>query len=283
MFNKRFSYTTRMTDCLMSQSSKSDVVVVTSATLENTYWQYAEMWVTLWEAYGALTDFRVSTRILVPVHADESRVSTGRISESLRTRVIFVPVPPGVPENFVAQTSRLFAHDLLHVSPDTILMTSDVDMFPGTDDFFARIWSKTPEGAFVVARDVLSHDCQYPICYLSALHSTWQGAFVAHGGLEEVWRTWSRDISSADWFIDQRLAFSSITSWENTTRARTVRLRDSVTSHTRIDRAGTFWSGILRASAARFSDYHAHRNALHWLPIVRVILRRLRKTRRKRR
>lgn len=250
----------------------SRAVVVTSATADMKYSQFVRRWIEVWRLYGDAYGMSIEPRVLSP---EPSAPSAMHVAESM----IHFPPERISPLAFQAQVNRLLATRWLDVPDDSIVFAADVDMFPGADSFCHRLIRGTPRDSFLIGRDVLSREQQFPMCYLSATVATWRAAFEHVTDSGAVWAEWSQpDVPQSDWFIDQRLAYRELLAFSRRSGKHLIRWSDGASGHTRLDRAHYSPQVLWRAQLRTFSDYHAHRNPAKWRPIVRVIERRLRRT-----
>lgn len=88
----------------------------------------------------------------------------------------------------LSQWSRLFAHRTPRLHPSTWIVTSDVDMWPLSGEFFNR---RTDGVALWYANayaPVWSDAPKWPICYLGANANIWQEVMGGEGGVAEATR-----------------------------------------------------------------------------------------------
>ena len=264
----------------MTSASSPDVgsvIVVASSSTTREYSQYVQSWIKAWTLYGEAHLVDIQPKVLIP---------RGSALDSERNGRAFVSFEPNAtsPLPHQTQVNRLLASRWLDCSDSTIVVTADIDMFPGTDDFFVRLVRSTSADSFVIARDVLSHLEQFPICYLSASVRTWRVAFNSVGSAADVWQAWANpENPHLDWFIDQRLAYSQLNNYTLGAEQALTLWNDGDTGHTRLDRARGGLRELFRAITADFSDYHAHRQPLVWKTIAFVIQWRLRRVAARRR
>jgi len=254
-----------------SSSSPGSAIVVASSSATRKYSQYVQSWVNAWTLYGKAHLIGIQPKVLIP---------RGSALDSELSGSAFVRFESDATAPIAHQTqvNRLLASRWLDCPDSTIVFTADIDMFPGTDDFFVRLVRSTPADSFLVARNVLTQLKQYPICYLSASAHTWRVAFENVGSAADVWRTWANPESPhLNWFIDQRLTYLQLNSFSRGSGQALTLWNDGDSGHTRLDRARGGFEELRRAITSSFSDYHAHRRKIVWKTIAFVIQRRLRK------
>ncbi len=251
------------------RTSIGSVIVVASSTPSRKYSQYIQAWIRAWTLYGEAHSVDIQPKVLVP-HQDGA--AKGHIG---RAFINFEPDTTS-PLPYQTQVNRLLASRWLDCPDSTTVFTADIDMFPGTDDFFVRLLRSTPADSFVVARNVLSHLEQFPICYLSASAQTWRSAFEGVKSAD-IWESWADpEDPSLDWFIDQRFAYFQLERFSLDAGRHLTLWDDGASGHSRLDRAHGGLRELLRAITTDFSDYHAHRS-IYWRIIASVIQWRLKR------
>jgi hypothetical protein len=146
------------------------------------------------------------------------------------------------------------------------VITTDVDMFPLSMRVIDIAKAKSA-GSFVIARNVLEHDQQFPICYNVASPSFWREVFSSTddfaSDLQRATTTsaeYSGDHGGTGWFIDQEFLYQRATAWERD-GGKLVRLTDEETGHRRLDRTSSQLRTLVTSplvARQRWTDYHAY-------------------------
>lgn len=99
-----------------------------------------------------------------------------------------------------SQCIRLYAHQ--HVSPDTLLMTSDIDMLP-----LSNYWNPKDEDITCYGRNL--SDEHQPICYVAMIGLLWDTFMGSDmkGDIKAFGEKWTTDQD----IITNRLAYANIT------------------------------------------------------------------------
>ncbi len=250
----------------VGSSILESVIVVASSTAPQKYSQYVHSWIRAWTLYGKANLIDIQPKVLIP---------RGSALESEHNGAAFVGFAPDAtsPISHQAQVNRLLASRWLDCPDSTIVFTADIDMFPGTDDFFVRLVRSTPTDSFVVARNVLAHLEQFPICYISASARTWRTAFNNVESAADIWQTWaSPENSNLNWFIDQRLAYvqlnrfslvakQELTLWNDAGSKLSHRSSKSWTQGAYSRRSGQLF-GLSRSSTADSLERHRFRYSM---------------------
>ncbi len=124
---------------------------------------------------------------------------------------------------------------------------------------------------FVIVRNVLEADEQFPICYCVASPAVWRRALGTSGvfpddldvALSESPK-YSGEHGADGWFSDQQLLYSRATEWE-LAGGNLVRLSDQETGHKRLDRTSHIARTIVSAplvAGDRWTDFHAYPRSL---------------------
>jgi hypothetical protein len=162
---------------------------------------------------------------------------------------------------------------LLHaalVQDSSGVLVSDIDMIPTRKSYYTDIPLKFGDDKFIVYRDVLVCDGQYPICYNCAPPNVWGNIFGIHSP-EDV-RKKIREFSPknfdgrpgyAGWFTDQLVLFDVVNRW-NSKMGNLVILNDNYTQFSRLDRIRSdhmndLESTCKRVALSEFTDFHMPR------------------------
>ena len=141
-------------------------------------------------------------------------------AQRVGAKVFFVSRQDGYRTATVAQVSRLFAWEArgLDYRDDDLLLTTDVDMWPLSREWFAPV--PPPDGMVLFYSNGCGDDT-FPICYLRANFATWQAVMgPQHGGIAEgVRRLLGLDVGHnpdywAEWYCDQRAFASRLRAWD---------------------------------------------------------------------
>jgi len=188
---------------------------------------------------------------------------------------------------FVAQNIRLF---LPGSSGSTYVMTSDVDMLPGSTRMFDYGIRKLESGAdFLILRNVLSPG-QFPICYAIARPTVWQSLFGPNHKTQDSCTFLKRVAEKYDpnfsysgihggegWSIDQELLYWKATSIDPELLAL---VDDEQTKHRRLDRAHhrfpINWFVALLIPFSYYTDYHIHHPIQRNIRFIKFYLKLLR-------
>lgn len=265
-----------LTPGIAEERSTNSNYVLTAVNSNPKYLRFLNEWIDAWRAFGRLLDTEVNP-IVVLVDVEIETVSARS-----RHYVTHIESPPGIHSALVAQVVRLFSPGHLTLG-SSIIMTSDIDMFPVGPKFFNLIFGLAA-GGFVVGRDVSSEIGEFPMCYLAAPSREWENAFC-------VGRSTYEDLESIDavpysgvhggvgWNTDQLIAYQKLAG-----NQRIQRLSDRNTGHRRLDRAEGI-RALLRSLSSSVihthSDYHAHNSPVGGRIVSSAILRHLRRHHRK--
>ncbi len=224
-------------------------------------------WLRFWDAINT----RAGTAIFPVVLGVD--LQAHHISEYAADHVVHIEssAPRARPSALTAQLARIIWPDALADSAGLVI-TSDIDMFPLSARAFETARSEASNSAsFVVVRNVLEADAQFPICYCVASPAVWRRALGTSGvftddlalALNES-PEYSGEHGGTGWFSDQQLLYSRATEWE-LAGGNLVRLSDQETGHKRLDRtshlARTFVSAPLVARD-HWTDFHAYPRSL---------------------
>jgi hypothetical protein len=250
----------RHQSALLTEALRSGTdIVVASVNDAPHYLGMVDTWFRYWISVG-----RRGSPPIVPILLTFD-VPDQTIASRWRNYVVKVPVPTEAPSALAAQVSRIVWPGSLPASTNRVI-TTDIDMMP----LSLRVIDaarQASEGRFVVARNVLEQDRQFPICYCVAEINTWKAAF---GNTDDFVGDLGRYVADADpysgthggagWFTDQTLLYAKITEWE-ARGGSILRLIDSETGHRRLDRTSPMLQTFLSAPLAvrqRWTDYHAY-------------------------
>jgi hypothetical protein len=234
-------------------------IIVASVNGDPRYTPMVEPWFRFWRAMA-----EVSQRGITPVVIAFDAVSSSFCAED-RGSIVYAQSPPGVPSALAAQMSRIIWPGTLPAASSSVI-TTDVDMFPLSMRVIDIAKAKSA-GSFVIARNVLEHDQQFPICYNIASPSVWREVFSSTddfaSDLRRATRTpaeYSGDHGGAGWFIDQEFLYQRATAWERD-GGKLVRLTDEETGHRRLDRTSSQLRTLVTCplvARQRWTDYHAY-------------------------
>ena len=167
------------------------------------------------------------------------------------------------PEMNDVLASQIFRILIAHTFESDFVMISDLDMVPLSLKYFSQILpSHTKQ--FVVARDVISHENQFPMCYLVASPKVW-GEVISKANPVQEFLTISKSAKfgkvlssrgSLGWTFDQRYVFDKLITW-SANGGDLLRLTDFDTRHRRLDRV--IWPKMLIPILALnqgYTDYH---------------------------
>lgn len=152
--------------------------------------------------------------------------------------ILFKPIP-NIPTAFQAQCIRLLFAGLLRVDGGVII--SDMDLLPTNSSYYLQSIAAISEYKFVVYRDCLAEQQQYPICFCLARPEIWRLIFNVHS-VADIYRTlksWYRgnykigDPHSTGWATDQIKLYQIVQKWPELL----VKLTDEQTGFRRLDRS----------------------------------------------
>ncbi len=247
-------------------------VVVTAVDSNPRFAGAAAWWLRFWITAGARS-FPPTIPILINMDG-----TTNDIPIEFLDNVVNFKVPAGVNTAFASQVIRLLWPGTLPESVRTVT-TTDVDMFALSIDFLSKAQS-ADEGSFTVNRNVLQHEGEFPICYLSASPSVWREVMKQGPDLEdELLQIWNSTGGSTGehggigWSIDQKLVYNNLEIWDQNGGSLTL-LTDRDTKYRRLDRRWPIQYAAITSLASYkgyWSSYHAHlppnqhENLLAWL------------------
>jgi len=133
-------------------------IVVTSVSGNQRYVAMVEPWLRFWRTMSAVSQ-RSITPVVIAFDANSTSFGEGDLSS-----IIHAEAPCGVPSALAAQMSRIIWPGTLPAASSSVI-TTDVDMFPLSMRVIDIAKAKSA-GSFVIARNVLEHDQQFPICYM---------------------------------------------------------------------------------------------------------------------
>jgi hypothetical protein len=236
-----------------------DDVVVTAVNDHSRYRPMVRDWCRFWRTIA-----QVNNRTTVPVViAFDSVLSDFHPRD--RGSIVLAEPPAGVPSALAAQMSRIIWPGTLPQGTGYV-MTTDVDMLPLSMTLLDAARLRAAD-SFVIARNVLEADGQFPICYSVATTGLWREVFSSSNDF-------ASDLSSAigagtaysgthggtGWFTDQEYLFERVTEWERK-GGSVVRLRDADSGHQRLDRTSSRTRTVLGApliARQRWTDYHSY-------------------------
>jgi hypothetical protein len=172
--------------------------------------------------------------------------------------ILFKPVP-NIHTAFQAQCIRVMYPALINSQESVI--TSDMDIIPLNKDYFTHPSTKYKNTSFVVYRNCIADQLQYPICYCLAKPSVWKNIFKIENesdicNLLREWYTSDYEISSPNsigWAQDQLQLFKYVNEWEG----EKILLSDDDTKFKRLDRLDDL-NGIDRLDSS-YTDFHMPR------------------------
>ena len=181
--------------------------------------------------------------------------------------ILFKP-EPNVHPIFQSQMIRLLYAAVMKNASGVIV--SDIDMIPTRKSYYTDIPLKFTDDHFVVYRDVLICDRQYPICYNCATPNVWGNIFGISSDKDIRQRL--REFSPAEfdgrpgyqgWFTDQLVLFETVNKWNSNT-GNLVILNDNYTNFSRLDRIRPDHMNDLettrkKVSQGEFTDFHMPR------------------------
>jgi hypothetical protein len=156
------------------------------------------------------------------------------------------------------------------MTESTGVIVSDIDMIPMRKSYYTDIPMKFTDDHFIVYRNVLICDRQYPICYNCATPKTWGDIFRVKS-LANV-RERLKELSPVNfdgrpgyegWFTDQLVLFEKVNDW-NTKTGNLIILNDNYTKFSRLDRIrpdhmSNLDSTCDKVSQSQFTDFHMPR------------------------
>lgn len=236
-------------------------VVVTAVNANPRYLWMAPYWLRFWQLLARDASYPI-TPIIIAVDLPAHRVNI-----PLHKSMIWLDSGGSHSSALASQLVRIIWPGSLPDLPGNVV-TSDVDMLPLSLRAFdcARRHAQARD-CFVVVRNVLEADQQFPICYNVAPPSLWRDIFQSSGSVEadlaralEQCRSYEDTHGGVGWFSDQQLLYSRVSSWEERGGA-VVRLQDEDFGHRRLDRtsslARTFLTGPF-VTSGRWTDFHAY-------------------------
>jgi hypothetical protein len=234
-------------------------IVVTSVNGNPAYAPMVKPWLHFWRVMSEVSQRRM-TPVVIAFDATPSSFDYRD-----RSSIIHAEAPSGVPSALAAQMSRIIWPGTLPTASSSII-TTDVDMFPLSMRVL-DLANAQSAGSFVIARNVLEHDQQFPICYNVASPAVWRDVFSSTGDfssdLRRATRTpaeYSGDHGGAGWFIDQEFLYQRATAWERD-GGKLVRLTDEESGHRRLDRTSSQLRTLVTSplvARQRWTDYHAY-------------------------
>lgn|GEM_PF-1252967 len=270
-------YQLRHAPQLLEVLSSGCDIVVASVNDSPHYLSMVDDWLRFWEAVNK----RAGTSIFPVILGVDLQAQ--HISQYAANHVVHIePSRPDLRRSaLVAQLSRIIWPGTL---PDSsgLVMTSDIDMFPLSLKGFEIGCSKASNSAgFVIVRNVLEADSQFPICYCVASPAIWRKAMSTSGAFPDDLDLalsespeYSGEHGGNGWFSDQQLLYSRATAWE-LAGGNLVRLYDHETGHKRLDRTSHIARTIVSAplvAGGRWTDFHAYPRSLASRSLNRWIL-----------
>lgn len=182
--------------------------------------------------------------------------------------ILFKPIA-GMSDVFQAQMLRMLYAPLM--TEETGVIVSDMDLVPMSKRYY-EMCNRFDEDIFVVWRDCLLADQQFPICFNAAHPKVWKEIFPMSNEAEirnllrlVYPREYKGAVGERDWFKDQLILFGAVTDWAQKSGSRLVILDDDYTNFNRLDRLD--WSKItnetdaIKAKVAqqKFTDFHMPR------------------------
>jgi len=180
--------------------------------------------------------------------------------------ILFKPVL-GIPAGFQAQVIRLLYPCLF--DHDEGIIISDMDILPLSNSFFHP---KVNEQRFVVLRNVIEDQKQYPICYCCAIPPVWRLIFKIKNedDIRSRIKEWFPDEWTASspysigWATDQLKLYSYLQNWKDIL----ITFKDEETKFQRLDRINlnTITLGV------KYTDFHMPRPFSENIHIIEELL-----------
>ncbi len=236
-----------------------DDIVVTGVNDHSRYRPLVSDWCRFWRTIA-----RVNKRTIVPVVIAFDSVLSD-FDERDQGSIVLADSPPGVPSALAAQMSRIIWPGTLPQGTGYVI-TTDVDMLPLSMKLLDAARARAAD-SFVIARNVLEADGQFPICYSVATPGLWREVFSSSGDFAsdlssaiDAGSAYSGTHGGTGWFTDQEYLFERVTEWERH-GGSVVRLLDEDTNHHRLDRTSSRTRTVLSSplvAAQRWTDYHSY-------------------------
>lgn len=183
--------------------------------------------------------------------------------------ILFTP-EPGMSDVFQAQMLRMLYAGLIENVEG--VHVSDMDLLPMRKSYYVDIPQRFDNDRFVVYRDVIVQDKQYPICFNVAAPSIWREIFgvQSEAHVRTRLREWypkgfNGAPGESGWFSDQLLLFQLVNNWNMTKGNRLVLLNDNMTGFKRLDRLDTdstsknMSATVTRVNRQEYTDFHMPR------------------------
>ena len=182
--------------------------------------------------------------------------------------ILFKPIV-GMSDVFQAQMLRMLYAAVM--TEETGVIVSDMDLVPMSKRYY-EMCNRFDEDIFVVYRDCLIGDQQFPICFNAASPKVWKEIFPVSNEAEirnllrlVYPRDYKSEVGNKFWFKDQLILFSSVTEWSQKSGSRLVILDDDYTNFRRLDRLD--WNSIAsnageikkEIAQQKYTDFHMPR------------------------
>jgi hypothetical protein len=164
--------------------------------------------------------------------------------------LLFSPLP-NIPTAFQAQCIRILIQSVLQsFFPKEVfegIILSDMDLIPLQYNYYHKTSEKFNENNFIVYRNVIEKENQYPICFCLATIKIWNEIFNISSieDIQNTLQTWFSTLPKDDykissaysvgWAMDQIKLFEYVNKW-NDKRKGLIKLKDEETSFCRLDR-----------------------------------------------
>lgn len=155
--------------------------------------------------------------------------------------ILFSP-EPGINDIFQAQMLRLLYAGLMRESKG--VHVSDIDLLPMCKNFYVNIPNKFENDKFVVYRDIITCDNQYPVCFNVASPKIWREIYQINTEqdvgkvLRELYpKNFDGQPGKSGWYTDQLSLFNLVNKWNDTKGRRRIILNDKYTNFKRLDRS----------------------------------------------
>jgi hypothetical protein len=198
--------------------------------------------------------------------------------------ILFKPVDD-IHTAFQSQCIRIL-YPCLCRSDENIII-SDMDLIPLNKKYYTENVKEFDDDSFIIYRDVISENKQYPICFCLANSKIWKDIFNIKNEIDicDKLKLWYNmydkyQISSAyslSWACDQLQLFEYVNRWKNGNGNRNlIKLKDEETNFKRLNRGKDIdnYDNNLKLMIQNeiFSDFHLPRPLNQYSVVLKYLL-----------
>lgn len=200
--------------------------------------------------------------------------------EEYKNDIILFPPLKGIHTAFQAQCIRLLYPALMDVDGGVII--SDMDLVPVNESYYKDCLEGKSQDKFIVYRNCISHEKEYPICFCLANPKVWKSIFDIESKQDirnklKEWYTTDYSVSNAEssgWAMDQKKLYHFLQNWEQ----EPILLTDDQTGYKRLDRLDLKeiekdpQKYRIKVMMGEYSDFHMPRPYGQYKNLINTIL-----------